>query len=106
MIVETKIVRLRPGLEERFLARDAAVWTRALARLPGFVDKQVWRRRERPGELTLVIRWRDRASWRAVPDRLLADLEARCRRQVGEDYAVGRALVYEVAAGDREEGKR
>jgi heme-degrading monooxygenase HmoA len=48
-----------PALVKAFRGRLGAV-----DRHPGFIDLQVWQSDRDPGELIMVSRWRDRASFR------------------------------------------
>jgi uncharacterized protein (TIGR03792 family) len=82
--------------QPRFLSHDAAIWTTALAVQPGYLDKEVWREAAAPDRLHLVIRWTDRASWKAVPADLLARTEADFSAALGTSYPVLRCLDHDV----------
>lgn len=77
MVIEWQRVRVRPEIRERYLEKDAEVWTRGLEAEPGFLGKEVWLGED--GEVVLVIRWRSRGDWQGVPPERLAELERRFR---------------------------
>jgi uncharacterized protein (TIGR03792 family) len=79
-----------------FIAQDAAIWTPALARSPGFLGKEVWRQADELTRITLVIRWRARADWDAVDRGLLARTQAAFVAALGTDYPVLSCTAFEV----------
>jgi uncharacterized protein (TIGR03792 family) len=76
-VIELLRVRTAPGCRSEFLARDADVWTPALAAHEGFVSKEVWVSHDDPNLVTLVIRWSSMAQWKSFPSDLLAELDAK-----------------------------
>jgi uncharacterized protein (TIGR03792 family) len=82
--------------QPRFLSHDSAIWTAALAGQSGYLGKEVWREAAAPDRLHLVIRWTDRASWKAVPADLLARTEADFTAALGATYPVLRCLDQDV----------
>jgi uncharacterized protein (TIGR03792 family) len=85
MIVEWLRFQVKPNLRERFIQQDAAVWTVALARYPGFLGKEVWISPERSDELALVIRWATRTQWKAIPGEDLEAIEQEFLSRMGAD---------------------
>ncbi len=76
-VIELLRVLTAPGCRDEFVARDAAVWTPALAAHDGFVSKEVWVSQDDPNLVTLVIRWASLAQWKSFPSELLAELDAK-----------------------------
>lgn len=85
--IEILVFRVDPERVEEFLLVDHEVWTLGEAATPGtdgvpFVSKEVWLDDDRPGEITIVFVWPDRASWDVVgepsfQERLTAAFERR-----------------------------
>jgi uncharacterized protein (TIGR03792 family) len=82
--------------QTRFLDHDKAIWTTALAAQPGYLGKETWREAAAPDRLHLVIRWTDRAAWKAVPADLLARTNAAFVAALGVTYPVLRCLDQDV----------
>jgi uncharacterized protein (TIGR03792 family) len=96
MVIEQLTFQVPLADQPRFLAQDVAIWTKALAAQPGFLGKEVWREAKASERLHLVIRWADRASWRAVPADLLAQTEADFVAALGIRYPVLCCLDQDV----------
>lgn len=96
MIIEWQRVRLRPGLRERFLAKDAEIWTAGLAREAGFLGKEVWLGEEET-EVILVIRWESRERWEGMTRERLDAIEERFRRELPSGHEIVETRAYEVA---------
>jgi uncharacterized protein (TIGR03792 family) len=71
MVIEFLTFDVDPSDLEEWLAVDHDTWTRFLETRDGFVSKQVWTDRERPGTVHAVITWRDEAAWESIPTELL-----------------------------------
>lgn len=69
--IEILVFRVDLDDVDAFLAVDHEVWTLGEAATPGldaipFMSKEVWLNDARPGEITIVFVWPDRASWDEV----------------------------------------
>lgn len=69
--IEILVFRVEPGDVDAFLTVDHEVWTLGEAATPGatevpFLSKEVWLDDARPGEITIVFVWPDRAAWDEV----------------------------------------
>ena len=100
MIVEWLRMRVRAELLERYLEADEAVWTAGLGREEGFLGKEVWLDRERPGEVVLVIRWRSERHWKRIPEERLEDLERQFRESMPEGHERVEMRAFEVRGGE------
>ena len=96
MIIEYLSFQVPLAAQPAFLAADAAIWTPALASSPGFMGKVVWRERDAPDQIGLVIRWRAQADWDAMDRGMLAATQAAFVAALGVDYPVLRCEGYEV----------
>src|SRR5713226_6225976 len=98
MFIELLEVACPSELREAFMVRDADVWTAALARQPGFIDKEVWTCQDDPTRLIIVIRWETADHWKAFPSALAQELD----QKMGDllmpltchTYALGRSTDW------------
>jgi uncharacterized protein (TIGR03792 family) len=96
MVIEQLTFHVPAADQPRFLQQDAAIWTRTLAAQAGYLGKEVWREADAPDRLHLIIRWTDRAAWKAVPAGLLANTDAAFVAAMGVSYPVLRCLDQDV----------
>ncbi|MEO0532132.1 MAG: TIGR03792 family protein [Planctomycetota bacterium] len=88
---------------DRFLELDNAIWTAHLAEQPGFLGKEAWRLDTDPAgdkaTVKLVIRWRSRADWNAVPLAGLEATETRFAKAMADvgSYELVKVHAYELA---------
>lgn len=66
MAVEQLVMTVKPDLVDRWLELDHEIWSKGLAKWPGYIRKEVWESRERPGRLTINIYWEDYDAWQAI----------------------------------------
>ena len=66
-----------PGRRAEWLARDAAIWTPALAAHDGYISKEVWPSIDNPDEVVIIVRWESLAQWKSFPDELNLALDAK-----------------------------
>lgn len=71
MVIEFLTFEIDPDEIEEWLDVDERTWTRFLVAQDGFVSKEIWAERDRPGTVIAVITWRDEAAWRSIPAVLL-----------------------------------
>ena len=57
MVIEWLKIKVASELREKFIAKDAEIWTARLSGYPGFLSKEVWINPEAPTEVVLIIRW-------------------------------------------------
>ena len=84
MVVEWQKVRVRPELRDLYVLRDREVWTHGLAREPGFLGKETWLG-EDGSEVILIIRWREEADWKGMPQERQDALDRRFREAFPEN---------------------
>jgi uncharacterized protein (TIGR03792 family) len=94
MIIEYLCFQVPMAQQADFLALDAAIWTPALATSPGFLGKEVWRERDAPTRINLVIRWRAQTDWDAMDRAFLAETQAKFVAALGADCPVLSCTAY------------
>jgi uncharacterized protein (TIGR03792 family) len=78
-----------------FLKADAKIWTAMLSQQSGFIAKQVWLDSEKPDEINLIVCWQSKEHWKAVPQTLLQETDAKFIETVGQ-FELLEVLEYEV----------
>jgi uncharacterized protein (TIGR03792 family) len=96
MVIEWLKFRVSPELREKFIQKDAEIWTAALSQYPGFLSKEVWINPEVPTEVVLMIRWATLEDWKSVPPEPLAEAEQRFTKEFGEPQEIIEAAQYQV----------
>lgn len=96
MVIEWLKVKVSPELREKFLQKDAEIWTSMLASYPGFLGKEVWIDPQTPTEIVLVIRWASREAWESVPSERLKQVEHHFAQEFGEQQQIIEAAEYQV----------
>jgi uncharacterized protein (TIGR03792 family) len=97
MAIEWLKFIVSPELREKFIEKDAQIWTSKLASYPGFLGKEVWLNPDRPNDVIMVIHWESREKWKSIPVRDLVETEREFERQMGGDsYKMVESLEYQV----------
>lgn len=96
MVIEWLKVKLSPELREKFIQKDAEIWTAKLASYPGFLNKEVWISPENPSEVVLIIRWASLEAWKAIPPDELEKTEQQFAQELGSQQEIIEATHYQV----------
>lgn len=96
MVIEWLKIRVASELREKFIAKDAQVWTAMLSGYPGFLSKEVWINPETPTEVVLIIRWQTLEQWKAVPADILVETDQLFTKEFGEPQEIIEAAQYQV----------
>ena len=97
MVLEYLKFLVDPELREKFIQKDAEIWTPAIASYPGFLGKEVWISPKVPEEVIIVIRWETRQLWKAVPQDILDATEQKFAVAVGENkYELIESKEYQL----------
>ncbi|MCU0524744.1 MAG: TIGR03792 family protein [Elainella sp. Prado103] len=96
MEIEWLKFTVAPELREQFVQKDAEIWTMALSRYPGFLNKEVWISPDHLSELVLVVHWQSFEQWQAIPKAELARIEAEFQAAMGDTYQLVEAGRYQV----------
>jgi uncharacterized protein (TIGR03792 family) len=98
MVIEWQKVRVHPEARGLYLEKDREIWTAGLARVEGFLGKEVWLGEDPEGtEVILVIRWQSEDHWKRMPKERQDDLDRRFREAVPEGWELVETRSYEVA---------
>lgn len=96
MVIEWLKVRVSPELREKFIQKDAQIWTSKLAKYPGFLSKEVWINPETQSEVILVIRWASKEAWAGVPPEELEKTEQQFNKEFRGQHQIIEAAEYQV----------
>ncbi len=96
MVIEWLKVRVSPDVREKFIEKDAEIWTSTLASYPGFLSKEVWINPDNPTEVVLIIHWESREQWQSIPPEQLAKTEEQFVREFGEQHQIIETAQYQV----------
>ncbi|WP_443029131.1 TIGR03792 family protein [Spirulina sp. CS-785/01] len=95
MVIEWLQFRVNPEHREQFVQQDAEIWTPVLARYPGFSGKEVWVSPDSP-EIIIIIRWETREQWKAIPETVLIETEAKFAQAMGNTYDLVEGKEYQL----------
>ena len=98
VVVEHLRVRVPDGAEQAWLEAERQSWDPWLAGQQGFLDRQLLWDPQRH-EATLLIHWRSRAQWKAIPQREIQAVQERfeqlARQATGQAQGNPFPLVFE-----------
>jgi len=83
--IEQLIFKVKPELVEKWIELDHEIWTKGLARWPGFAGKEIWVNDDVPGEVTAIVYWSDYDKWKAIDPEWLAETDERFTDEFGSD---------------------
>ncbi|MFH7027698.1 MAG: TIGR03792 family protein [Heteroscytonema crispum UTEX LB 1556] len=96
MVIELLKVKIPPEQREKYIQKDAEIWTKALAKYPGFIGKEVWINPNNPQEVILIIRWATLEQWKAIPQAELDAIAKHFDSTMGKSYPIVESLEYQV----------
>ena len=96
MVIEFLKFKVTPELREKFIQKDAEIWTTALSGYPGFLSKEVWIDPNAPADVVIVTRWATREQWKSIPNEQLEKIEAQFAQQMGKTYQMIQSSEYQV----------
>ncbi|MCV3213553.1 TIGR03792 family protein [Plectonema radiosum NIES-515] len=96
MVIELLKMKIPPKLREKYIQKDAEIWTAALAKYPGFIGKEVWINPNDLTEVVLIIRWETREHWDAVPEAVLQAIALKFDTAMGKSYPIVESTEYQV----------
>ena len=85
MVIEWLKFTVSPEVREKFIKKDEAIWTAALATYPGFLGKEIWLEPTRADNIIFIIRWQSRQQWKSIPVEDLTMIEQRFAAAMGKD---------------------
>ena len=96
MVIEWLKIKVSPELREKFIEKDAQIWTAMLSGYPGFLSKEVWINPEISTEVVLIIRWETLEQWKAVPAARLIEIETLFTKEFGQQQEIVEAAQFQV----------
>ncbi len=96
MVIELLKVKVTPEVREKYIQKDAEIWTTALAEYPGFLGKEVWINPNNSSEVILIIRWATKEQWKAIPPEVLEEVDKKFTQAMGESYPIVESAEYQV----------
>jgi uncharacterized protein (TIGR03792 family) len=96
VVIELLKMKIPPKLREKYIQKDAEIWTAALAKYPGFIGKEVWINPNDLTEVVLIIRWETREHWDAVPEAVLQAIALKFDAAMGKSYPIVESTEYQV----------
>jgi len=99
MVIEFLKIKVTGENREKYLQLDREIWTKALAKYPGFLGKEVWLNPDQPTEVILVIRWASREEWKSISAQLLEQIEQQFALEIGSiGHQIVESIEYKVIA--------
>ena len=105
MVIEWLKFRMDPAQRDRYLAIDDQIWTPALARYPGFLDKTTWLEPGHDDEVIFVISWATRQQWKAISEDELEAVNQRFDTALGFDYEMLESREFIVPADQNRDSR-
>ena len=96
VVIEWLEFRVPTEYRERYVQVDDQVWTPALQQYPGFISKETWLDAEDLELVVLMIRWRSREEWYAIPEAALAKIEQAFDAALGVPYQLAASRSFQV----------
>lgn len=96
MVIEWLTFRVPAEQREAFVQVDGEIWTSALQQYPGFIAKETWIDPQDDTTVILVIRWRTREEWKAIPAEDLAAVGAQFDAALNVDYTLETSREFQV----------
>jgi uncharacterized protein (TIGR03792 family) len=83
--VEYLVFEVNPALIDRFIEMDHHYWTLFLKEQPGFISKEIWVNKSKPGEVTAIIYWNTPEEWKSIPVEKLMETDKKFSEAFGEE---------------------
>lgn len=97
MVLEYLKFLVSPELREKFIEKDREIWTSALAKYPGFLSKEIWINPKIAEEIVIIVRWKTRQEWKAIPIDTLEAIEKQFAASMGEnEYKLVESKEYQL----------
>jgi uncharacterized protein (TIGR03792 family) len=96
MVIEWLKVKVPLEKRERYIQKDAEIWTAVLSQYPGYVGKEIWLNPKDDSELVLVIYWQSKDAWKSIPASVLEETDRRFTEAMGESFPFLEEGEYQV----------
>ncbi len=94
--IEWLRIQVNPLQREQYLQIDAEIWTSALTKYPGFIDKTVWLNPNNEAEVIIIIRWASREQWFSIPRAELETIQQRFDQAFPFKYRIQEVREYQA----------
>ncbi|WP_206816951.1 TIGR03792 family protein [Chroococcus sp. FPU101] len=97
MVIEWLKFTIDAKNREKFLQKDAEIWTETLSQYSGYLGKEIWINPNHESELIFIIRWRTREDWKTIPQSVLEETEQKFAEALeGIFYKMIESSEYQV----------
>ncbi len=96
MVIELLKFKIAAKQREKYIQRDAEIWTTALVNYPGFLGKELWINPNDPTELVMVIRWETREQWKSILQEEVDAITEKFDKDLGFTYEMVESSEYQV----------
>jgi uncharacterized protein (TIGR03792 family) len=97
VVIEWLQFQVKPEVREKFIQNDEEIWTKFLSKQAGFLGKEIWINPVVEEELITVVHWQTREQWKAIPQNLLDETEAKFSAVMGKDnYQLLKVNEYQI----------
>lgn len=97
MVIEWLKFKINAQDREKFIQKDAEIWTETLSKSPGFLGKEIWINPYSEAEIIFIIRWKTREQWKAIPQSILDETEQKFAQALGNiSYEMSESSEYQV----------
>ncbi len=96
MVIEWLKVKVPLEKRERYIQKDAEIWTAVLSQYPGYVRKEIWLNPQDESELVMVIHWQSKDAWKSIPTSVLEETDRRFTEAMGESFPFLEEREYQV----------
>ena len=83
--VEYLVFEVKPELVDQFLELDHEYWTLFLKDQPGFISKEVWVNKSKPGEVSMITYWNTMEEWKSIPVEKLIEINTELTETFGKE---------------------
>jgi uncharacterized protein (TIGR03792 family) len=96
VVIELLKVKVPPKEREKYIQKDAEIWTTALAKYSGFLGKEVWINPDDDTEVILINHWATEEQWQAIPKTEMQAISQRFTQAMGKSYPIIQSARYQV----------
>ena len=96
MVIEWLKVKVPIELREKYVQKDAEIWTATLSKYPGYVGKEIWFNPKDESELIMVIHWETKEAWESIPASVLAEADRQFNEAMGQLFPFVEEGEYQV----------
>jgi uncharacterized protein (TIGR03792 family) len=88
-----------PDKVEAFISIDHEVWTTYLSSFDGFISKEVWINKNKPGEIHTILIWENLECWKGIPLEQLKAKDTEFKTRLGCKCEIVRRIHKEYNHG-------